>query len=274
MRNVLSFAAIAVTLCVTAVAAHAHDTWVQTNTNLVRVGDAIHADLCLGNHGNTHRDFKLAGKLADLSAITINVIAPDGSHYDLRDRLSDVGYTPQEGYWTGAFVPAKPGIYCIAQTFDSVMSYAPERSIKSAKTYFVADKSLDKPKEKPVGSWSKPIGSPLELVPVSNPVLPMGPGTALNVRLLYKGKPLAGTKIAFIPRGATLTEGTDPRYEKSTDAKGEASLTLTEANTYLIVAHREEKNEAGTLAGKPYSFTQYAATMTVYVPKVCPCCGE
>src|SRR6185436_2774462 len=44
--------------------AFAHDTWVQTNTNVVRTGDAVHVDLMLGNHGNDHRDFKLASKLA------------------------------------------------------------------------------------------------------------------------------------------------------------------------------------------------------------------
>jgi uncharacterized GH25 family protein len=41
----------------------AHDTWIQTNTNLVRVGDAVSVDLMLGNHGNDHRDFKIAGKV-------------------------------------------------------------------------------------------------------------------------------------------------------------------------------------------------------------------
>ena len=44
--------------------ASAHDPWVQTNTNLVRTGDAVHIDLMLGNHGNDHRDFKLASKFS------------------------------------------------------------------------------------------------------------------------------------------------------------------------------------------------------------------
>ena len=44
-----------------ATAAGAHDTWVQTNANVVRAGDAVHVQLMLGNHGNDHRDFKLAG---------------------------------------------------------------------------------------------------------------------------------------------------------------------------------------------------------------------
>src|SRR5438270_13681245 len=38
--------------------ARAHDTWVQTNINLIRTGDAVHVDRKLGNHGHDHRDLK------------------------------------------------------------------------------------------------------------------------------------------------------------------------------------------------------------------------
>ena len=31
----------------------AHDTWLQTNANLVRVGEVVHIDLLLGNHGES-----------------------------------------------------------------------------------------------------------------------------------------------------------------------------------------------------------------------------
>jgi len=53
---------VAVSCLMLARTALAHDTWVQTNTNLIRSGDAVHVDLMLGNHGNDHRDFKLASK--------------------------------------------------------------------------------------------------------------------------------------------------------------------------------------------------------------------
>ncbi len=46
----------------------AHDTWVETNTNLIRTGDAVYVDLKLGNHGNDHRDFKLASPIRTLRA--------------------------------------------------------------------------------------------------------------------------------------------------------------------------------------------------------------
>lgn len=249
----------------------AHDTWVQTNINLIRVGDAVHIDLMLGNHGNEHRDFKIASKL-DLTDATLSVVAPDGKRYDLKDRLADTGYAPKEGYWTTAFAADKPGLYLIGHTYDSVVSYAPERAVKSAKTFFVASTSLDKPKADNPG-FDKPLGHPLEIVPVVNPVTPMGPGSMLRVRLLYKGKPLANTRMAFIPRGGTLKEGMDTQFERMTDVKGEATFEPKEANLYLVVAHKDEMQESGTQRGKPYSFTKYGATLTVYVPQICPCCG-
>ncbi len=252
-------------------ATRAHDTWVETNTHLVRVGDAVHVNLMLGNHGNGQRDFKLASK-ADPAAVTLAVLAPDGKRYDVKDRLIDTGYTPKEGFWTAAFVAGAPGLYQVASLSDAVMTYAPERSIKSAKTFFVASTSLDKPSANNP-SFERPLGHRLELVPVVNPVTPMGPGSPIRVRLLYKGKPLAGEKVAFIPRGATLREGTDERFERMTDAKGDASFEPKEANYYLVVSHKREPKEGGTLGGAAYSFTHRSATPTVYVPQICPCCG-
>jgi uncharacterized GH25 family protein len=108
------------------------------------------------------------------------------------------------------------------------------------------------------------------LVPETNPVTPMGPGTPIRVRLLYKGKPLAGARVSFIPRGETLSKDFDGRYERKTDARGRAEFTPTEGNYYLVVAHWLEPKEKG----EGYQSTKYSATLTVLVPQVCPCCGE
>jgi uncharacterized GH25 family protein len=250
-----------------ATAASAHDSWLQTNTNIIRIGDAIHIDLMLGNHGNEHRDFKLASKL-DISGSIFKVVTPDHKTYDLKDRLIDTGYTPQEGFWTAKMAFDKPGMYVAGSLFDKVMTYAPERAIQSSKAFFVVSKSLDKVPEKNPGV-DKPLGHPLELVPVTNPVTPMGPGMQLRVQLLYKGKPLANEHVVFIPRGETLKEGKDDRYERTSDANGIVSFTPTGANYYLVAAHHREDSEKG----QGYDFTKYGATMTVFVPQICPCCG-
>jgi uncharacterized GH25 family protein len=263
LRSILLTTLLAVTP-----AAWAHDRWLQTNTNVARVGDTVQIDLMLGNHGNNHRDFKLAGKV-EPATVSLEVIAPDGKRYDVKDRLVDTGYTPKEGFWSTRFVGDKPGLYLAACVSDKVVSYAPKRSVQSAKACFLLSPSLDKvPLSNP--GFDKPLGHALELVPEANPITPMGPGQAIRVRLLFQGQPLVGETVSFIPRGETLTENFDSRYERKTDSAGRASFTPTEGNYYLVVAHRED----ATAGGKDYEMTKYSATLCVYVPQVCPCCGE
>lgn len=260
---------LALSITLAARSAAAHDTWVETNTSVIRTGDAVYVDLKLGNHGNEHRDFKLAGKFK-LDASTLEVLTPDGRPYDLKDRLVDVGYTPAEGYWTGKFTAVEPGLYIVSHSSDSIVNHGkPIRSIRSGKACFVVSDSLDHvPRENP--GFDRVLGHPLELVPVANPVTPMGPGQPLRVRLLLKGEPTAGMRISFVPRGVDLAEGFDDEYEKLTDEGGEAEFVPTAGGTYLIVAHHRAEDESGD----GYELTQYSATLTVFVPQLCPCCTE
>lgn len=248
----------------------AHDTWVQTNTNIIRTGDAVHIDLMLGNHGNDHRDFKIASKISGESIGTFDAIAPDGKKFDLKPDALDLGYAPKEGFHTAKFAPAAAGLYCAAQSSDAVVNHGkPVRSRRSAKAFFLVSPSLDKVRDDWTG-YDRPLGHALELVPEANPVAPMGPGTAIKVKLLFHGKPLEGTKVSFIPRGTTLKDGFDADYERTTGTDGKATFTPKTGNFYLVVAHRKEP----AAAGEKYEELSYAATLTVFVPEKCPCCGE
>ncbi|QJX01303.1 DUF4198 domain-containing protein [Frigoriglobus tundricola] len=249
--------------------APAHDTWVQTNTNIVRTGDAIHIDLLLGNHGNDHRDFKVAGKLSADAIQTFEVIAPGGKKYDLKPDAADLGYAPKEGFHSAKFVAAKPGLYVAAQRSDAVVTHGkPVRSVRSAKAFFVVSDSLDKVAKDQRG-YDEPLGHKLELVPETNPVVPMGPGTPIKVKLLFEGKPLAGTKVSFVPRGTALKEGADPEHDRTTGPDGRAVFTPKTGNYYLVVAHHPRADR-----GEGYEATLYSATLTVFVPEKCPCCGD
>ncbi len=181
--------------------ASAHDVWLQTNTNLIRTGDAIHIDLMLGNHGNDHRDFKLAGKLSPEQMDTFLVVDPDGKKYDMKPNLTDLGYAPKEGYSSVKFTTGKAGLYLAAFTSDRVVNHGkPVRGYRSAKTYFGVSDSLDRVGKNLTG-FDRPLGHKIELVPVANPIAPMGPGIPIQVKLLFEGKPLSGAKVCFIPRG-------------------------------------------------------------------------
>lgn len=262
------FVAVPLLVSLLTLQAAAHDTWVQTNTNVIRSGDAVHIDLMLGNHGNDHRDFKLASKTT-LDGSKLNVIAPDGKKFDLKDRLADLGYTPKEGFWSGRFAATDAGLYLVEHTRDSVVNHgSPSRSIKSGKTFFVVSKSLDKvPQENP--GFDKVLGHPLEIVPEANTVTPMGPDLPIRVKVLFKGKPLKDARVSFIPRGETLSEGFDPNYERQTNENGRCFFVPKSGNYYLVVVHHKTDEK-----GSDYESTSYAATLSVFVPEICPCCGE
>ena len=141
------------------------------------------------------------------------------------------------------------------------------RSIKSAKAFFVVSDSLDQvPLENP--GFDRVLGHPLEIVPTANPVTPMAAGQEIQIQLLYKGEPLPGARVSFVPRGHTLQEGFDAQYERETDSQGHASFTPKTGNVYLVVAHHAEPNEAG----ENHKGTKYSATLTVFVPELCACC--
>jgi len=247
--------------------AHAHDTWLQVSSRLVRPDDVVHVDVLLGNHGNEHRDFKIAGKLGSLEGVKIDVIGPDGRTTDLASDMVDLGYAPKEGFWSSRFVPATAGLHCAALYREGVRHGA--MGFKGAKAYFLASESLDRP-AKPEATLPEPLGHPLELVLESHPVLACGPGKPIVVRLLLKGKPLADHVVSFIPRGATLAEGFDAEHERKTDADGRCRFVPKEGNLVLVVAHHVDPTEKG----EGYEKANYAATLVLDVPQRCPCCTE
>jgi uncharacterized GH25 family protein len=255
--------------CLAVESAPAHDTWVEVNTSLVRVGDQVEVDLKLGNHGNDHRDFKLAGKQS-LEGLTLEVVSPAGKRLDLKPSLADLGYAPKEGYWSTAVTTSEPGHYTVVASSDRVINHgAPQRSVRSAKTVWLASKSLDKPAA-PSKAYQQPLGLPCELVLLSDPVLFAGPGNPIEVQLLKAGQPVADTVVSFVPRGVELSAGFDATYERRTDNEGKASFTPKEGNVYLIVSHILAKDEKGS----DYDDTKYAATLTLRIPQLCPCCDE
>ncbi len=259
---------LATTCCLALAAANgrAHDTWVQVSARLVRPGDVAHVGLFLGNHGNDHRDFKIAGKVGSLDGIRLEVIGPDGRETDLVPDMVDLGFAPREGFWSGRFVPAAEGLHCIAHHRQGIRHGA--LGLKGGKTYFLASESLDAP-AKPAGTLPGPLGHPLELVLESHPVLGCGPGRPIAVQLLFKGKPLADQVVSFVPRSATLAAGFDATHERKTDAQGRCSYAPREGDVLLIVAHLVKSDEAG----EGYDTTAYSATLVIDVPQRCPCCA-
>ena len=239
--------------------ANAHDTWVEVNSTEVRLGQVVHVDLKLGNHGNNHRDFKLASKIS-LAPCTLAVVAPDGQSHDLKPKVVDTGFAPKEGYWTARFVPTSMGLHAAWHTLDTL--HGTTRAIKSSKSYFVVG---DPAQHKGDTNFSKPLGGAIEMVPLTNPALTAA-GQPIAVQVLFKGQPLKDAHVTFVPRGQHLAEGFDEKFERKTNDQGRAEFTPSEGNWILAVVHHMVEDEKG----EKFDKTAYSATMTFNVAESLP----
>jgi uncharacterized GH25 family protein len=239
--------------------AQAHDTWVQSGPLVTRHRDVVHVDLMLGNHGNNHRDFKLASKIT-LKPCTLEIIAPDGTRTDLKTRLTDMGSAEKEGYWSARMTADQTGIYQVVHTLDTL--HGKTRAIKSSKTFFISSTCFG---SVPTTGADRivPINQGLELV-LETPIEAIAAKREIRYRVLWNGKPLPNATVAFIPRGAVLADGRDSQHEKDTDANGYVSFTPSEGNLLLAVVHHVAADESG----EGYDKTHYGATMVLPVPQI------
>ncbi|WDQ14613.1 DUF4198 domain-containing protein [Rhodopirellula sp. P2] len=241
--------------------ASAHDTWIQTNSPVVRTGEVVHVDLRLGNHGNQHRDFKLAGLLT-LDWTSLDQIRPDGTRSDLKPNLFTSASAEKQGYWTTPVTLTQPGVHQFVQKLDRIMNHGKSiRSIRTAKSYVLASDSLDAPK---IGGHAHEtaVGLPFEMVLDTCPLGEVCVGRSITVTVLHHGKPLQDAIVSFIPEGETLQGEMDPNYEFKTDASGNATFVPQQATRHLIAAHHtalDEKTEE-------FEFTSYATTIMLSVP--------
>lgn len=238
----------------------AHDTWIHVDTPVVRVGDTAHINLMLGNHGNGHRDFKLASKISP-EGWTFSVLRPDGSATDLRPNLIDMGYAPKEGFWTGRFVANQPGLHLVTHTLDKL--HGKIRAIKSSKSFLLSSESLDNLSPNQF-DFSRRLDLPLELILLVDPIRDIQPGKPVVVQVLYQGKPLPKTRVSFIPRGAALSQEFDDRFERLTDNEGKATFSPSEANWMLVVVHHSAPEQKG----EGFESTAYSATMTLQITSI------
>jgi len=87
---------------------------------------------------------------------------------------------------------------------------------------------------KPTSGALKPLGTGLELVPVSHPT-ELRAGEKATFRFQLNGQPLPNFPFSLIPGGVKY-RGTLNEVRLSTDAKGEATFTLPAPNMYWLSA--------------------------------------
>jgi len=277
-HNVASTGWLVLTVLTLAATALAHDGWVQTNVTRIAQGDMVYVDMQFGNHGNTHRDYKIHPSKWDPTKSVFWLHTPTGQTVDFAGSVADIGaditktfcdgattYVDKNGYLVASFLAEQQGIYIVDVEQDVVVSYAPERSIKCAKAIVGSvEPSAEGNYAAALSGFDAVLGQVFEVVPKNDPTH-LAVGDTLTFQVLYKGEPLADAEVSIIPRGKTLPEmGVPNPYDKMTDPNGMVSYTFDEANYHLIVAHHHT-DEAGSLDDKSYTNTKYTADLTTIV---------
>lgn len=247
---------LAISLLIGAVPSNAHDTWLEPGTATVPVGEYTYIHLMLGNHGNDHRDFKLASKIT-LEPCSLTVVDPAGSTYDLKPAITDMGHAEKEGFWTARYVFAKPGIHRFVHTLDTL--HRTTRAVKSAKT-FVTAVDDGKPNSD-VANEDVCHKFGLELV-LKTPFATIEAGHPIELQVMRSGKPLPKARVTFVPRGTSLAGEFDAKYERISDSDGRVQFVPEQGNVLFAVVHHMAEDEAG----EGYENTHYSAAMVIQVP--------
>lgn len=203
------------------------------------------------------------------------VVGPDGTVSE-----AEAGGTKEKAgllTWT----PAKGGVYAVAvQTAPKILKLdaeafndylvsdglphiyrlrAKEKSLDqpAVERYSKSPKSLVRVGDGKGGDPCKPLGLPLEIVPLTDP-FSRKVGDALKVRVLFDGKPLADANLGWDHPG----DGHDPAGTARTDAKGEALIPVARAGLMTIRLTHMTRPKT-----KDYEWESFWTTLTFRIPE-------
>lgn len=227
-------------MCVTALPASAHDTWLQPRRASVLPGTIAQLDLTSGGKFaapdtaimSDRIDVaraRLNGKIVDIAQR-----APEKKSLELRVALSDPGIatlwlslaskaielTPKQARHYLDEIHA-PELLWQAWYAGKKSKQWREIYTKHAKTFV----RVGRPRSD--GSWAEPVGIALEVVPEKDPTT-LRAGDDFPVRVLRNGSPLADFALGIV------REGNTNRAFKNTDATGRVVFKVVRAGKWLL----------------------------------------
>ncbi|MCW6536681.1 DUF4198 domain-containing protein [Sphingomonas lycopersici] len=221
-----------------AVAADAHDFWLQAARWQAAPGEPIRMTLQVG-----HGPYRQRSPIPARRIVRFAAIAPNGRQIDLR-RGMHIGGADDA---TAAF--GAPGTYVVVLETDNraeshlpairfndylkVEGLTPAIALRTSAGRMDADGAENYSRHakaivrvgpvgaKPASRVTKPAGLALEIVPEADP-LTIGRGGALPVRIYYRGTPLAGALVKL----NDLDHDAEPVAMRRSDAQGRAVFRL------------------------------------------------
>jgi uncharacterized GH25 family protein len=241
--TVLAVAIAGLALCLAGVpCAEAHDFWIVPSTFhpapggplavRLRVGERLRGDPVPRDPAKIER-FALIGAAAERPILGPSAAEPAGFAAVPGSGLYQIVYrSRRERVDLSA---AKFEDYLVLEGLESISALRKSRgesSKPSTEVYSRAAKSLISSGAGSGAGFDRPVGLELELVPERDPYQ-LVPGGELPVRLLYRGKPLAGAMVFALDFHHADKTAPD-RIAARTGRDGRVALRLPEAGFWLI----------------------------------------
>jgi uncharacterized GH25 family protein len=245
-------------LLLTAAPVSAHDMWIEVRDYTPAPGEEITMTLAYDHHLPA-REFLPKERLGE-----IYLLRPDGSRAGIAG-YSEVEYKPEAA-------PADKGSYLVVATqkggfwTKTTEGYQSGKSKKDVKDAIACTYSAKSAKAivnvgAPGGAvLSKTLGQDLEIVPQADPATLRG-GDYLPVKVLFKGKPLAGADVVATYVGFSREKNTFA-YATKTVADGTAKIRMATAGAWLVAAHHKEEYPDRATCDE----NSFAASLTFEIP--------
>lgn len=199
----------------------AHDFWLTPPAGPLAAGAPLTVEIAVG------MDFPRSESAPKPERLTPRALGPGG-----REAPVALEQREAEGRTLATFTPDAPGAWTLtvqtlpsrleldAMKFNDYLLHdglpqvlaarmdagewdqpATEQYSRSVKTLLAVGAVAD------CAAWTKPVGQTLEIVPISDP-LALRSGQALQVRVLFRGEPLAGARLGWdLPGNGELLAG-------------------------------------------------------------------
>ena len=268
----LSFALVSAAVIAPVAAASAHDFWIEPSSFEPAPRTVVSFRLAVGRQWQGDAFPRSAGRM-----VRFTLSGPDGE----KTVPGAEGADP-----AGAIAAAGPGIYVAAyQSNNGELVLGPDRFAdylrlegldwvlaerqrrgeagqESHEVFARCAKALLRVAGAERGRqiYDRELGLPLELVPEDDPYA-LGPGGLLRVRLIHRGRPLAGALVVASPQAHPADE-----VRARSDRQGRVALRLPTAGVWLVKAVHMERLEGTEAAWQHADWQSWWASLTFALP--------
>ena len=221
-----------------AISANAHMLWLTPESNAVSVGESVQIEIGFG-HEYPHGKMEKKGMLASVYAV-----APDGTEIDAEATSpSTYTFTPeQEGIYR-IYSALKPGFVSNTVSGRKLGNKQSLENVVDCFAYRISAVTAIRCGQSEAGEAKR--GNPeLDIVPVRDPAN-LGKGDTLALKVLFKGKPLAGASITPAAAahhhggGHSHGHGHSHNANVETDSDGIARIKLKSDGWWLFTARHQ-----------------------------------